>query len=428
MIDATFKFKETPTSEAMNNLLRGVLKKGITTGGAILPGPGLSIRIEPFVARSLDLTVREQEWTTLKVNHGLNYICLEAIHYPTSQTDPRWLVFNYEEYLKYPNIDKVVLFGIVNVPKNEYVVSIDHIDCALADKLIIGDSDIITTGEGKYNGPSGVIYDHFLGHTQYNVHITTTEVPVTGVGDIWVAKEKNRFIVYNSGTPGYSFDWTLVNKKNRQNSTIPNKIKNMRLMGKTQEFIYPHQLNTINHITFAIPTNSIPGEAGNIWFDCGINQDVIHNDGIQVPAIIGSFPLKNNVIFGNGRIGTEFSRIQHKINSLDYFVAISFTDNPCGSWWVEKENDYFEVFCSELVEADFKYVIFTDPKMFTSGWNTMATSSMTLQHDLNSDNYIPIITPLSTDLGHYSIIPGRNTMTILSEKYDNVTFEWMVLN
>ncbi len=66
------------------------------------------------------------------------------------------------------------------------------------------------SGSGNFAGPSGTTVTHNIGHTDYMVRITPTDDPGGYLGDVWVVKAANTFMVYNSGKWKGSFDYQIL--------------------------------------------------------------------------------------------------------------------------------------------------------------------------------------------------------------------------
>lgn len=64
-------------------------------------------------------------------------------------------------------------------------------------------------GSSQFNSISGRAITHNLGHTNYRVSIFPTQNPQGYLGEIWLNKEPNRIIVYNSGPATTSFEYMI---------------------------------------------------------------------------------------------------------------------------------------------------------------------------------------------------------------------------
>ncbi|MTI82755.1 MAG: hypothetical protein FH756_02415 [Firmicutes bacterium] len=66
------------------------------------------------------------------------------------------------------------------------------------------------SGSDNFAGPSGTTVTHNIGHTDYMVRITPTDNPGGYLGDVWVVKAANTFVVYNSGKWTGAFDYQIL--------------------------------------------------------------------------------------------------------------------------------------------------------------------------------------------------------------------------
>lgn len=67
----------------------------------------------------------------------------------------------------------------------------------------------VLTGSGSFGSSAGWTVTHNVGHTNYRVLITPTQDPQGYLGEWWVLKQANTFVVYNSGAALTSFDWEV---------------------------------------------------------------------------------------------------------------------------------------------------------------------------------------------------------------------------
>jgi hypothetical protein len=68
----------------------------------------------------------------------------------------------------------------------------------------------IMRGASTFNGNTGTVINHSIGHLNYSVSVTPTGNPNGYLGEVWVEKSINSFKVYCSGTAKTSFDFTLI--------------------------------------------------------------------------------------------------------------------------------------------------------------------------------------------------------------------------
>ena len=66
------------------------------------------------------------------------------------------------------------------------------------------------SGVGNFAGPVGTTITHNMGHTNYRVRITPTENPGGYLGEVWITKAANAFVIFNSGKWTGSFDYQVL--------------------------------------------------------------------------------------------------------------------------------------------------------------------------------------------------------------------------
>ncbi|QUO43467.1 hypothetical protein KDJ56_11200 [Brevibacillus composti] len=68
----------------------------------------------------------------------------------------------------------------------------------------------VLTGNANFNSAAGTTITHDVGHTNYDVGIVPTQNPNGYLGEVFISKAANSFVVYNSGTAKTAFQWTLM--------------------------------------------------------------------------------------------------------------------------------------------------------------------------------------------------------------------------
>lgn len=68
---------------------------------------------------------------------------------------------------------------------------------------------LVITGGSAFGGLAGKTITHNIGHVNYRVLITPTADPKGYLGEWWVLKQANTFVVYNSGSAVTAFDWEV---------------------------------------------------------------------------------------------------------------------------------------------------------------------------------------------------------------------------
>ena len=72
------------------------------------------------------------------------------------------------------------------------------------------DSNKVLCGTGIFNATDGTFVAHDIGHTTYSVSVVPTQEP-TNVGNVWVRKENDYFVVMCSGgSKSVTFDWIVI--------------------------------------------------------------------------------------------------------------------------------------------------------------------------------------------------------------------------
>lgn len=64
-------------------------------------------------------------------------------------------------------------------------------------------------GSSSFNSTIGTIINHSIGHMNYYVLVTPTQNPNGYLGEVWVEKAMNSFVVKCSGTATTSFDYIV---------------------------------------------------------------------------------------------------------------------------------------------------------------------------------------------------------------------------
>lgn len=67
-----------------------------------------------------------------------------------------------------------------------------------------------SSGSASFAGPGGTTITHNLGHINYRVRVTPTQDPGGYLGEVWVIKAANTFVVYNSGKWTGSFEYQVL--------------------------------------------------------------------------------------------------------------------------------------------------------------------------------------------------------------------------
>jgi len=65
-------------------------------------------------------------------------------------------------------------------------------------------------GENTFNGTSGRTITHSLGHTNYIVNVVPIQSTGGDLGDVYISRAANSFVVYNTGGFAGSFRYQLM--------------------------------------------------------------------------------------------------------------------------------------------------------------------------------------------------------------------------
>jgi hypothetical protein len=228
--------KDKPSIETFHSLVTSVLPPGIYQGGLVTPGGARSVSVSPFVARaplggftiSSDATVTvaipspTSETTYLLVIRAIpwvpgtssddNQVSLELVEGVQNGITQRW-----EPDPAYPDAAYVLILAKLRVaPLGDQPQLLEtDIDASIAKTIDFQyqSGRVNLSGSGTYNGQQGCKIGHSLATMNYRVSVTTTDlVPgATGLGDIWIIKQPNYFIVYaTSYLQNVTFDWILT--------------------------------------------------------------------------------------------------------------------------------------------------------------------------------------------------------------------------
>jgi hypothetical protein len=66
------------------------------------------------------------------------------------------------------------------------------------------------TAASTFAGSAGRTITHNLGHTNYSVDVKPTADPDGTLGEVWVQKNSNTAVIFNSGAWRGAFDYTIV--------------------------------------------------------------------------------------------------------------------------------------------------------------------------------------------------------------------------
>lgn len=108
-------------------------------------------------------------------------------------------------------------YGLKKPELTDYVnVSVFNDNADIIDATLKEHEDIIINlkgyelqGSANFNSTTGIVISHSIGNTAYNVQITASQNPNGYLGEVWVEKANNSFVVKCSGTATTSFNYIV---------------------------------------------------------------------------------------------------------------------------------------------------------------------------------------------------------------------------
>lgn len=433
----------TPVSSlAFNGQDKGVIPKGIYNGGALSPGAGLAVRVEPFTVKTFDgLTLSEDAWTTVNISSvGTWYIVLQAIYTGLAPVTTTWRVLTVTQFTTDPNKDYFICFGRVTIPIGATVVTSDMISDYASDIIRLDPvyRGHIFSGQSNFNGTTGTQVVHGLGHTDYYVHITPSEAPGLAVGDIYIEKETTLFTVYITGTAVSKFDYILVPQRSFFPAAMTGAKTGKFIFNGTSGVTIGHYTGSAEYHVVVLPYVDDATAIDDIWVEKSSDTFTIKNLGTTgAVGVWMLFPTTNTSLFVrdsstfNGLTGVE---VAHALGHTDYVVSILPSANPVGGLgdvWVVKATNKFTVYNSGSATTAFEYVLIQDVSSFLWGTSNLGSvSGMEQLHMLNTLEYVPIITPVQfvDPIGKISFYRNFNRFNVFNPGIATSQFDWCLIS
>ena len=138
-LTCSFRWQNSDSTQNLNDRLRGLVSRGIYYGGNVLPGVGLQVTVDPFLAVGFDgMTVGDSATTTLAVAPLLTqYIVVRARYNPLGIPAAPTLYFQVLTAAQYlapdPEQSYLIVFAIVTPGPANVVLS--QIDISARDEI-----------------------------------------------------------------------------------------------------------------------------------------------------------------------------------------------------------------------------------------------------------------------------------------------------
>lgn len=257
-IEALLFWRSPDSTERINKMFVNITPKGVYWGGTVTPNPAadLTVTLAQFVCKSYDgMTVRELTAThdITFATDGEYYVGLLARYVAYASPVLELMYYPVSTFSTWPEKDYFIKFARVLIPPGHtgplssamiFQDDADDRDFPLPDwgsriRVVAAYTDLPTTGvEGDtifviemqtfyiyyssaWHRDSAVIsgtgtfsdggttVTHNLGHTNYDVSITPNADPLGYLGEVYITKSTNWFVVTRSGSANTTFDWLL---------------------------------------------------------------------------------------------------------------------------------------------------------------------------------------------------------------------------
>lgn len=351
------------TSYNLNSMSRNIHPKGIYEGGSVISGPGRTVRVMPFTAKSNDgMTIEASDFQTLQLPPFSSEDITEwyvVLHAHMNVTGPEnfvsgtetmeWLFLSPADYRYSPQLPNLVVFSKLTFLRdsqtNGYpaLISTEHINNAFADRINLDPFRIPFIGTANFSGApnSATSITHNLGHTNYHVNVQAYGNASSGaLGNIFVDRQPNHFDVYSTGGSSGEFGYTLTPITHRitPRAEIPGVRSGRVILAGTQGIRVYHGLGDVNAYFVAINVESTTvGESvvttppGHVWIEKGINDFTIKNEGGAAVAQWCLIPSGlATLTHGSGTLDYQ-TVVNHTVGSLQYFIAITPTSASTSS-------------------------------------------------------------------------------------------------
>lgn len=402
---------QKPTSATWNNLIAGIIKPGVYQGGRVIPGGGLNLLVEPFIARTTKHTVRleGEEWFQIRVPQS-GRLHLVAKVFRSNMIEDK---LNLEFVASANLTDDMIILATVNMPLGaatitEAMISFDDVTKrSLDDRELLGR---LRSGSGTFQ--TGNVITHNLGHTNYIVEVSAAATEGL-VGNITIDKQKDKFTVLISGTATSAFDWFLMSKTDIPTAT--GVVYGQTEVLPTNLVTLKHGLKNLNYFPIITPMET---PHGPWWVEKSADSFTVRGAGAKFRAMWAAMPTQASQINGTAQ-WTDVS-IPHDLDHTDYrvFYISLAANNPVTPPKFTKNAG------SVTIEAPgsagpFQYLIVDD----SLGLTGEIQYSQKAQHMLNREDYISLIRPLGAEYAAVSF--GNNDLTLESNINDGI--EYLVL-
>lgn len=397
----------SPTSQTWNNIVAGMLTPGVYSGGQVIPGTGLNVKVEPFVARNFNQTLRLEGDDYLNVPVPKPGALLMVVHSYRTNVAPE--VTEIEFISPSALTDDMVVLCQINTPLGAVQITEDMIDTSMVVRKSL-DSDTIfgRVRSGTNTFKTDNVIKHKLGHQNYTVSITPL-LSELSIGDVAVVKGDNEFVVTNTGPSTGKFDWQLTI---RNDGAEVNGIVYGQMQAIPAGITVKHRIGNPNYFPVVIPVETPPG---GWWVEKNSDDMIVHSIGGEFRCIWAAIPTQSTHI--NGRSDYSATEIVHNLGHKKYrlFHTSLAANNPTDVPVFEKLED--RVLIHSNSNGPFQYLIVED----SQGLAGSISFGQKANHFLNREDYLPLIQPLTAVLT--SVTQGRNS--IFSN--ENVDVDYWIL-
>lgn len=445
----------SPTVDTFLGLVKDVLPSGIYNGGGVYSGPGRSVAVHPFTAKSkegLTITTTAAETLTVPsvITNTVYWLVLYARAWnPDLGTITAGHIVEFRLVLDSDididsDLDYYIKFArFVATPTGTSVRILNsYIDSSVGERINIQNTvgaQLLYSGTAPFSGQTGTIVTHNLGTVNYRVSITPSETPQVGLGDIWAIKNSNYFVVYCTGDESIDFDWQLTLSRNSSGS-IDEGFSSIFVTGKYEDYsqiefgaetvstsaLYSNiisespQANAIIYSTTETTTYS-----SDSWSLLVGSSDSSTNPGISLRWKLLNQSSNADLIIDNITGTGAADDYLHSLGSLNYMAFLIPKFYTTRKPLITKNINSVDF--DSLESGIYRLIIVKNIDKYIHG--TMSgTGSMQAHHSI-SGNYVPLISFVSSDddVTEMSIIPSDNRFTTYIDTGVTATAEWLIL-
>ena len=451
---ATISIQPTasPTVDTFLGLIKDVLPSGIYNGGGVYSGPGRSLAIQPFTVKTKDgLTIVTSNTETKAVPTVLTNTVYWLVLYAKAW-NPDLGSISLGHFAEFrlildsdidvdPDLEYYIKFARVIATTNAISVRIlnSYIDSTVGQRINIENqvnSHIIYSGTSSFNGQNGTTIAHNLGTVNYRVSVTPSEAPETGLGDIWVEKNSNYFIVYCIGSETIDFDWQLVTSKN-STGAVDEAFATIPVTGEYTGY-RKLEFGSTTVETTALYSNAISMIPKDIIYS---DRDTTTNTDDSWSLLVGSSASSTNpeislrwkLLDSSNNSDLIIEDIEdsgpynyvHSIGSLNYMVFLVPQFYTTRKPFITKNINSVDF--DSLESGKYRMIIVKNIDKYNHG-TFSGTETLRVYHSV-SGNYVPLIsfTDADSDVTQMSIIPTDNKFTVYIDSGVTATGEWLIL-